>query len=137
MERLKASISEFRKLTTDVTKSTSTRTTVPKSLRDIQLVHDCADGLYDALKGGWHCDCNELHPANIELDVWSTRKRTEDNTALLEFSFLFADDAQHALTHHWLTAEVIQSDMDGNGGRPNGTAFKSKCNVKLGRLLLT
>ncbi|KAJ9650779.1 hypothetical protein H2198_009934, partial [Neophaeococcomyces mojaviensis] len=34
------------------------------------------------------------------------------------FSFLFADDAQSACTHHWITAEVVPSETGDGGGRP-------------------
>lgn len=79
-------------------------------MQDLNLIQECASGLYDALRNGWQCECDGLHPANIELDVWSRRSEVESDTICLKFSFLFADDAQHASSDHWMTAEIMPSD---------------------------
>lgn len=118
LERLKIRISEFRKLTNDALKLASSRCGLSKALRNLDLVRECASGLYDALQAGWKCECEQLHPANIELDVWSLPAEEENDRVHLKFSFLFADDAQHAQSDHWMTAEITPSKRSPTGVRP-------------------
>jgi len=69
-------------------------------------VQECASGLYDALQAGWKCQSDHWHPANIQLEVWSPHAEGESDELRLEFSFLFADDAEQARHDHWMTAEI-------------------------------
>ena len=130
LERLKIRISEFRELTKDALKLAPSRNVVPKALRNLDLVQECASGLHDALQSGWQCNCEKLHPANIELDVWSLRADEQKDMVHLKFSFLFADDAQRAQSDHWMTAEITPSQTSPRGaqasmlGSANGT-FRS------------
>lgn len=106
---LRTRISEYRTLTEGTIKLAPLRRGPPKPSTDLQklnLVKEYASGLYDALQAGWQCDCQQLHPANIELDVWSQQPLDDNDTVHLKFSFLFADDAQNAHSDHWMTAEI-------------------------------
>lgn len=98
------------------------RAGVPRALRNLDVVSDCASGLHEALSGGWKCNCEHLHPAKLKLDVWSQHAEEvpeEDNDNVrLNFSFLFADDAQEAESCHWMTAEIISSKASPKGARP-------------------
>lgn len=114
LERLRTSINEFQRLTSNARDLVSSKGRSVKELKDLELVREWADGLYNALKGGWKCKCESLHPANIALDKWSARASDETEDALLEFSFLFADDAEKAREHHWMTVEVMPSEKCGS-----------------------
>lgn len=109
LERLKIRINEFRELSNDSLKLASSRRDEPQDLVDLNLVQESARRLYDALRGGWKCECVSLHPANIELSVWSLQPFGPGDKVRLKFSFLFADDAQQAQHAHWIDAEVISS----------------------------
>lgn len=113
LERLRIRISEFRELTNDALKLASSRKrlikAVPDLPPDLQIVQDCASHLYDVVKTGWTCDCQNLHPTHMQLDTWSLPSREKDDDARIRFAFLFADDARHAQNCHWMTAEMTAS----------------------------
>jgi hypothetical protein len=111
LDRLKTRINEFRTLVDDALKLAPIRGVTSNALRDLILVQECASWLHDALKAGWKCSCEESHPANIRLDVWSPRTTADhkNDTVCLHFSLLFADDAQQAKQGHWMTAEITTS----------------------------
>ena len=117
LERLKIRISEFRELTKDALKLAPSWNVVPKALRNLDLVQECASGLHDALQSGWRCGCEKLHPAYIELDMWSLRAGEQKDKVHLKFSFLFADDAQRAQSYHWMTAEITPSQAGLRGAQ--------------------
>lgn len=108
LERLRTRISEFRTLTNDVLQLASARGLSMQILQDLTIVQRCASWLHDALKGGWKCTCEESHPANIQLDIWSPQTATEDkkDVVCLYFSLLFAENARQAQHDHWMTAEI-------------------------------
>lgn len=120
LERLKQRISEFRVLVDDALKLAPARGISPGTLQDLSLVQECASWLHDALKAGWKCACEESHPANIQLDIWSPRTTAHDrgDTVCLYFSLLFADDARKAQQDHWMTAEITTSRSTLNKVRP-------------------
>lgn len=104
-------------LTDDALKLAPSRCAMPKALRNLNLVKECASDLHDALQAGWQCECDHFHPANIKLDVWSlppekaSDKAKEDVS--LKFSFLFAQDAVRAHPDHWITAEITPLNVGG------------------------
>lgn len=122
LERLKERISEFRSLTDDALKLASPGCASRKALRNLDMVQECASGLYDALRASWKCNCIELHPTNIKLDMWSLRAEEsmeeQNETVCLKFLLLMADDAQHAQIDHWMIAEITQLKTNSNGARP-------------------
>jgi hypothetical protein len=120
LERLKSRISEFRSLVDDALKLAPIRGVSSRALQDLILVQECASWLHDALKAGWKCSCEESHPANIQLDVWSPRTTADhkSDTVCVHFSLLFADDAQQAHQGHWMTAEITTSRTSLNRARP-------------------
>jgi hypothetical protein len=109
--RLNTRISEFRTLVDDALKLAPSRDVSSRALQDLILVQECANWLHDALKVGWKCSCEESHPVSIQLDVWSPRTTAdhENDTVCVNFSLLFADDAQQARQNHWMTAEITTS----------------------------
>jgi hypothetical protein len=102
---------EFRTLTKGSLELASPRKRLPEpdTLRDLGDIHKCADGLHDALQAGWTCMCDKGHPANIQLDVWSRRSEQGSENVSFKFSLLFASDAEHAQSDHWITAEITLS----------------------------
>lgn len=111
LERLKQRVSELRTLIDDALKLAPARGISSRTLQDLSVVQRCASWLHDALKAGWKCTCEESHPANIQLDIWSPRTATHDkgDNVCLYFSLLFADDARKAQQDHWMTAEITTS----------------------------
>lgn len=121
LDRLKIRIEEFRTLTKDSVELASPRKTSPEpdALRNLGDIHKCADGLHDALQAGWTCMCDKGHPANIQLEVWSqTNDQGTDNVSF-KFSLLFASDAEHAQSDHWITAEITLASTGSAGIRPS------------------
>lgn len=109
LDRLKLRVADFRILTAGALKLAPARCRLPNVLQDLDVIHECASGLYNALRDGWQCECDRAHPANIELKVWSPGETTTNSVMQLKFSFLFADDAQRAVSDHWMTAEITTS----------------------------
>lgn len=109
LERLGTRNKEIRTLTEDALNLAPSRTESLHIVQDLNIVQECASGLHDALQAGWKCDCSQLHPANIKLDIWSPRAEGATDKSRLKFSFLFADDAQNAHHEHWMTAECAPS----------------------------
>ena len=112
LERLRSSISEFRTLVDDNAKLAPAGGMSLRTLRELNLVQECATWLHDALsssEAGWKCDCEEPHPVNIQLDVWSLHAAADRRGNQICFSLLFAEDARHAHYGHWITAEITTS----------------------------
>ena len=118
LDRLKSRISEFRTLIDDALKLAPARGISLHNLRELTLVQECASWLHDALKGGWKCACEEPHPANIQLDVWSPQAVAGHKADQVCFSLLFAEDAQQARYDHWMTAEILTLRSNFEKGRP-------------------
>lgn len=83
-------------------------------------MHRCAEGLYEALRVELQHDCPvKQHPANIEIDTWSTQVDDIASTVILKFSVLLAASAEDASFHQWMTAEVeIDTLQDTDQVRP-------------------
>jgi hypothetical protein len=80
-----------------------------RTLRELNLVQECATWLHDALsasKAGWSCACEEPHPVNIQLDEWSPHAAIDRKGNQVCFSLLFAEDARNAHYGHWMSAEI-------------------------------
>jgi hypothetical protein len=120
LERLRSQISEFRILVEDTLGCAPARGVSSHTLRDLYVVQECASWLHDALKSCWNCSCEESHPANIQLDVWSPRTTADhtNDTVSLNFSLLFAEDAQQAQPGNWMTAEITMSRTSLDRARP-------------------
>lgn len=102
-------------MTQDVTAQSilsTSRSEAERHLQRLELVRRCAENLYTALKEEFQCNCNQLHPANIELETWSAQVHNVTNAAVLRFSILLADSAENASYHQWMTAEVQTDDAD-------------------------
>jgi hypothetical protein len=115
LERLRLRINEFRRLTKDAIKLASSRVASSEAAQDLEIIQACADGLYEALEACWKCDCDQPHPANIQLERWPVCTEGGGDTVRVNFQFLFADDAQHAQHDHWMTAEIKHSRGSAQG----------------------
>lgn len=115
LDRLKNRINEFRMLVEGSHKLASPPSSSTDALRDLNRVQECADGLHDALQAGWTCTCDEGHPANIQLEIWSPRGEKGSENISFKFSLLFASDAEHAQADHWITAEITLSQTATTG----------------------
>ncbi|SMR52358.1 unnamed protein product [Zymoseptoria tritici ST99CH_1A5] len=105
LERLRMRISEFRTLTKDALKLAPSRSGLVQDLEILELIKQCAGGLYEACRAGWKCDCSHAHPANIRLNV--DHRKDDHGQECLTFSFLFAEHAHRAHHEHWMTAEIV------------------------------
>ena len=125
LERLKISIGVFRQLVDDAMKLAPARGMQPKALKHLKWVRQCASGLHDAIQHRLQCDCDQRHPANIKLEVWSLPAGTDagerKDDISLKFSFLFAEDAERAQPDHWITAEITPL-KSGSNGSPSPTS---------------
>lgn len=121
IERLKIRIQDFRTLIDDALKLASTHGGLPASLQSLDLVRDCANRLYNALQAGWRCNCNEVHPANMQLEIWpmsSAGSKVVSDSSEFKFCFLFAPDVEVAQSEYWMVAEIAisQQSMISSGG---------------------
>ena len=108
LDKLKTDVAEFGRLTEDVSKlpsSTSSKRQAHQQLKHLELVRQCASGLYETLRGGFQCDCREPHPAHIEIDTWSLQAESVD-AAVLRFSILLADSTENKAMHREMVAKV-------------------------------
>jgi hypothetical protein len=123
LQRLKTRITELQTVIEGALRLAPFRSQVSDAnvLKNLERVQECAAGLYNALQAGWRCNCERLHPANMKLDNWSSRATENADEDHFNFTFLFADDAQHAHHEHWMTAEYVPSSRtssDSQGARP-------------------
>lgn len=115
LERLKIRVIDFRTLVDDALKLASSQTGMPTFLRHLDLVRDCADCLYDALQAGWTFNCEDEHPANLQLELWPMTaggSKADKDGLDFKFSFLFAPDVEGAQFDHWMVAEIAMSKKD-------------------------
>ena len=130
LERLKSRIGEFRTLSKDALRLASGRSSQARDLEHLNLIQQCANGLYEACRIGWKCDCSHPHPANIKLEV--DHSKGDHDQVCLTFSLLFAEHAHQAYHEHWMTAEITSPKVKSGSPRPimirglSGSTSKSK-----------
>ena len=111
-------------LTADALKLAQARGVVPKALRYLKLIQECANGLYDAIQDGWQCNCETLYLANIELEAWAEEANKRKEDVYLKFSCLFAQDAERGHSDYWFTADIRPVERNSNGSSPPNTASR-------------
>ena len=119
LDGLRIKVEEIRVLTEGSLKLASSRSGLSNSFRDLALVWECADCLYNELQDRWGCKCDELHPANMQLDIWPARGDPDESDSEkvdFKFAFLFASDVKTAQSDHWITAEIAVSKKAASSG---------------------
>jgi hypothetical protein len=113
LKRLKARIDDFVTLTGQSLRLAPLHRTLPYSLRNLNQLQERARGLYAALKDVWQCDCSNLHPTNLRLEVWQSQPKTShDDNFRFRFLFSFATATEDVRSELWKAVEIVPRDVD-------------------------